>query len=101
MLNRQQEYQKMSVVESNHWWYKTLHKLVLESLFEYIPDKDSNILDAGCGSGGLITFLNSNKYKNIKGFDLSDDAVSLSKEKKLNVVHGDINDIESLVHLPI
>ena len=53
MLNRQQEYQKMSVVECNHWWYKTLHKLVLESLFEYIPDKDSNILDAGCGSGGL------------------------------------------------
>lgn len=97
MLNRQQEYQKMSVVESNHWWYKTLHKLVLESLFEYIPDKDSNILDAGCGSGGLITFLNSNKYKNIKGFDLSDDAVSLSKEKKLNVVHGDINDIEGII----
>jgi|TARA_B100000959_G_scaffold231066_1_gene247391 SAM-dependent methyltransferase len=97
MLNRQQEYQKMSVVECNHWWYKTLHKLVLESLFKYIPDRNSNILDAGCGSGGLITFLNSYQYKNIKGFDLSDDAVDLSKEKKLNVVHGDIKDIESII----
>jgi SAM-dependent methyltransferase len=97
MLNRQEEYQKMSAVECNHWWYQTLHKLVLESLFKYIPDRDSNILDAGCGSGGLIAFLNSYKYKNIKGFDLSDDAVGFSKEKKLNVVYGDIKDIENII----
>ncbi len=97
MLNRKEEYQKMSAVECNHWWYRTLHKLVLDSLFKYTPDRDSNILDAGCGSGGLITFLNSYEYKNIKGFDLSDDAVCISKEKKLNVVSGDIKDIESII----
>lgn len=90
MLNRQEEYQKMSAVECNHWWYRTLHKLVLEALFKYTPDRDSNILDAGCGmrdagcgSGGLITFLSSYRYKNIKGFDLSDAAVGFSKEKNL------------------
>jgi len=97
MLDRKEEYQKMSAVERDHWWYKTLHKLVLESLFKYIPDRDSNILDAGCGSGGLIAFLNSYEYKNIKGFDLSDDAVCFSKEKKLTVVNGDIKDIESII----
>ena len=97
MLKRKEEYRKMSVVEKNHWWYKILHKLVLDSLIQYVPNKDSKILDAGCGSGGLINYLNLCGYKKVQGFDLSDYAVSISKDKKLNVVYGDIKDIESVV----
>ena len=97
MLNKKEEYKKMSIVEQSHWWYKILHKLVLDSLIQNIPSKDSKILDAGCGSGGLINYLNLCEYKIVQGFDLSDYAVSISKDKKLNVVYGDIKNIESVV----
>jgi len=97
MLSRKEEYKKMSLVEQNHWWYRILHKLVLDALSKHLPNKDSKILDAGCGSGGLINYLNLYEYKKVQGFDLSNYAVSISKDKKLNVVCGDIKDIESVV----
>jgi len=96
MLNNFEEYQKMSSVESSHWWYKSLHNLVLKNLLKFLPDKESRILDAGCGSGGLISFLNQNKYLKTKGFDLSSAAVKLSKRKKVNIVKGDIKNIDKI-----
>ena len=63
MLNKKEEYKKMSIVEQSHWWYKILHKLVLDTLIQHLPSKDSIILDAGCGSGGLINYLNLYEYK--------------------------------------
>lgn len=52
---------------------------------------NAQILDAGCGTGGMLAYLKGNGYNNLKGFDLSSDAVEYSNEyTDLNVQLLDI-----------
>jgi len=90
MFCNRQEYEKMAEVESKHWWYKTLHSMVLKAIEFNFKDKEISILDAGCGTGGLIKFLKNKGYKNIEGFDVSEVAVSLCKSRGINAFIGDI-----------
>lgn len=93
MINRQDEYLRMASVESKHWWYKTLHQLVQKTLETHHINSNSKILDAGCGSGGLLQFLQKQGYTNLQGFDLSLDAVGICQERSLNVVQDNIKNI--------
>jgi SAM-dependent methyltransferase len=91
MLGRREEYIKMSEVEVRHWWYRSLHYFTLESIErKFSEKKDILIIDAGCGTGGLISFLQKRGYNNIKGFDLSHDAVEICISKKLDVFNDSI-----------
>lgn len=96
MLINDQEYQQMFTAETNLWWYKILHEKVFEQIKNYSPDKKINILDAGCGTGGLITFLQKKGYENITGFDFSETAVNFCKLRKLDVHHADITTIDTV-----
>ncbi len=62
-------------------------KYVLQSyLREVLPkDKDSRILDIGCGLGLTLFTLREMKYKNIKGIDVSANSVHYCKNNGLNV----------------
>jgi len=43
----------------------------LEVILKYIPtDRDSFVVDAGCGNGRYVRFLSMHGYKYILGFDL-------------------------------
>lgn len=92
MLNSFVEYEKMFNAEKFHWWYKSLHELVLGNL---PVDKNIQILDAGCGTGGLISFLQAGGYKNIQGFDISDFAVEFCKKQGINAQKLSLNEIKS------
>lgn len=49
------EYGVMRRCEDEHWWYVGLHELVFWFLVESVKMKESPIvLDAGCGTGGLL-----------------------------------------------
>lgn len=96
MLDREEEYKKMAQVESNHWWYRTLHQLILNHLAKSFPGKDIAILDAGCGTGGLMLYLADNGYHNLRGFDLSSDAVRICHANKLNVKQADLRDLKKV-----
>jgi SAM-dependent methyltransferase len=48
----------VSSVETSHWWFVSLHALVSRTLAECIP-AGARVLDAGCGSGGLLAALGS------------------------------------------
>jgi SAM-dependent methyltransferase len=85
VIENKNEYVKMDSVEKRHWWYKTLHELVRVNIKSHFHSKKINILDAGCGTGGLLEYLKSNNYVNLSGFDLSADAVEISHNKSLNV----------------
>ena len=50
---------------------------------------DAKILDAGCGTGKLASFLHSNGY-NVIGVDNSDEALILTESKGIHVQKGDI-----------
>jgi SAM-dependent methyltransferase len=54
-------------------------------------DKESTILDLGCGHGAFVYFLNKEGYKNVTGIELSPGRVETAREVGLlNVEHGDI-----------
>jgi SAM-dependent methyltransferase len=92
LVNSKEEYIKMSDVELFHWWYRSLHHLVLNVIKKYNNTSDVKILDAGCGTGGLLSFLRDKGYRNLSGFDISKDAVSFSKDKKLDIFQCDLRD---------
>lgn len=89
------EFDLIAENESSHWWYKSLHLLVLNVLKDNKVDLKAKIVDAGCGTGGLIQLLVINGYKNIYGFDISEKAIRYCLDKKLNVEIGDLRKLES------
>jgi SAM-dependent methyltransferase len=93
MLENPIEYQRMNEAEHKLWWYKALHTFVLESIQKEFSRKDITIVDAGCGTGGLMSYLNRCSFQNISGFDISPHALSYCKAKGLNVFEGNLLNI--------
>ncbi len=96
MIDRRIRYLKMASVEDTLWWYRSLHTLVLNTLSECRPPAESAILDAGCGTGGVMQSLLKRGYRNVKGFDLSTDAIEICRERGLDVRKGDIKEIDGV-----
>jgi len=92
MVNNYAEYKKMYQVESQLWWYKILHYLVFMSIKNSFASKNIKILDAGCGTGGLVKYLTKCGYKNIQGFDISRDAIIFARQHGLDVAELDLNE---------
>ncbi len=92
MVDNRNEYLKMYKVEKNHWWYKSLHNLVLNVIKEQFKTNNISVLDAGCGTGGLLRFLKANEYKRLRGFDISSDAVTIASSENYIVEVKDLKD---------
>lgn len=86
----------MAAVEARHWWYRTLHNLVLQAIADHPAGRAARILDAGCGTGGLLQTLGQAGYRSAQGFDLSLVAVSICNKHGLAVCQGDLADITSI-----
>jgi SAM-dependent methyltransferase len=71
----------MAEVEGAHWWYRTLHDLVGSTLERFHAAGDVRLLDAGCGTGGLIAALQARGYSHTFGFDISENGVEICKSK--------------------
>ncbi len=95
MLNSsEQEFKMMYEAEEKLWWYRILHeKILTEIQVRFGLNKDLSILDIGCGTGGLLSFLRQNNYTNLQGIDYSDNSIHFSKLRNLNVKKVDIDDI--------
>jgi len=81
MIDRPEEYEKMDLAEKELWWYKILHEQTLGIIQKNNKTKEVTILDAACGTGGLIHYLQGHGFESIKGFDLSPEAVKRSRQK--------------------
>lgn len=97
MINNRLEYQRMYETERKLWWYQILHGKVLGQVRTHFRamDPDLKILDAACGTGGLLSFLKENGYSNLRGFDYSQHAIDFSNERGLNVVFGDLRNVDA------
>jgi SAM-dependent methyltransferase len=74
---------KYHEVETNHWWFKSRRKYLID-LLKNIP-KDSKILDIGCSSGVLLKDLENLGFDpdNLFGIDISEKAILNSKKNGL------------------
>jgi SAM-dependent methyltransferase len=51
------EYERMDAAEGRMWWYRALHAQVLDALQQRRLPAAGMVLDAGCGTGGLLRRL--------------------------------------------
>lgn len=88
-----QEYAKMYYLEETYWWYRALHDLILRHVVRLSGRQaDFRILDAGCGTGGMLKDLPS---YNVSGLEYSQDAFPFLKMRGLKKVAK-----SSIEHIP-
>jgi len=68
-------------------------KGIARLLCAYLPNKDAEIFDVGCGTGLTCWFLADNGYKALDGIDLSPDMVRVAGEQGIyrDLIVGDVN----------
>jgi SAM-dependent methyltransferase len=88
------EYHKLAKTEDNMWYFHALNRRMLIPLAPW-QGKPARVLDAGCGSGGLIRALQ--KYApqwSITGIDFSPIACAYARETTLaEIVEGSITEL--------
>lgn len=76
------EYRKMAKVEDAMWYYRALHRHVMRSLTRVLPAAPARVLDAGCGTGGLLRRLHEAQPGwTLSGLDFSPIACELARER--------------------
>ena len=74
------EYRAIYTVEDRHWWYAGMARISQTLLAETYPDRrDLRILDAGCGTGGALSFLSG--FGAVTGSDVSPLALAYSRAR--------------------
>lgn len=63
--------------------------------FQLPENKNSDILDIGCGLGQMLSTLKENGYTSLTGIDISNEAINACRKKDLNVFQ--INNITDFV----
>ena len=91
---REPEYETMRRVEDTHWWYRVLRRLVVKALERRLAG-GGRVLDAGCGTGGMLDVLRSSPAaRELAGFDWSASGVELTRARGFSqVVQGDVGAI--------
>lgn len=74
------------------WYYRALHRHVARSLVAVLPEAGARVLDAGCGTGGLLRRLRAARPDwALTGLDFSPLACELARERGgAEVVQGSI-----------
>lgn len=56
-------------------------------------NKDSKIIDAGCGNGSIVWWLQQNGFTNVNGADISSEQIGIAKELGIkNVIQADLRE---------
>ncbi len=71
------EYEILAATEAYHWWHGGMRALTRAMLHRFYRKRhDLRILDAGCGTGGNVRFLQ--RYGHVTGLDLEPLALELA-----------------------
>ncbi len=82
------EYTLMDAVEDRMWWYRALHARIADAL----ATTSGRVLDAGCGTGGLLARLRA--HPNLELYGLEYDAAAAPRaatKSGARVTRGSIN----------
>lgn len=77
------EYLRLAEVEDRHWYFRSLHAHARRELVAYLAStQEAAVLDAGCGTGGLIRRLSSDLPRwNWSGVDFMPLACQLAQTR--------------------
>ncbi|HEY2134120.1 MAG TPA: class I SAM-dependent methyltransferase [Acetobacteraceae bacterium] len=83
------EYALMDEAEQRMWWYRALHARLLDAL----SGVAGRLLDAGCGTGGLLALLNQRRPDLVlTGVEWSPLAATRARDKSgADLVQGSVN----------
>jgi SAM-dependent methyltransferase len=75
------EYDRMHAVEDHMWWYRAAHANMLDAMRRFPAPPGSLVLDAGCGTGGLLRRLAVADSGRLIGIDIMERAVQMARTK--------------------
>jgi SAM-dependent methyltransferase len=76
------EYQTMFSVEERHWWYVGMQEISTALLRRFYPQPAARqILDAGCGTGAALRYLEP--FGQVTGLDYSAVALAFCRRRQL------------------
>ncbi len=83
------EYALMDAAEARMWWYRALHARLADTL----AGAHGRVLDAGCGTGGLLAALRTiHPGLTLVGVEWSDQATRRASEKSgVAIARGSVN----------
>jgi SAM-dependent methyltransferase len=87
------EYTLMHSLEDSFWWYRALHTTVAQRLLALPLQPQARVLDAGCGTGGMLAHLQrAVPYFQYTGLEWYGAAAQLAENKTgLPIVRGSVN----------
>ncbi len=82
------EYDTMRSVEDTYWWYTGMHQLVVQNALKVLTNSPQlKVLDAGCGTGGVMAKLHKVLPKvQLTGIDFIASAVEFTQQRNLGTV---------------
>lgn len=86
------EYARMHQFEDWYWWFVARRQAALRFARDFRPAGQSlRVLDAGCGTGGLMARLAQEPGAEVYGLDLSRDALAFTRGRgQPRLVQGDV-----------
>src|SRR5258708_747696 len=81
---KREYYAEYRQVEDVHWWFVGRRKILLQVLDRYLGKSNADrrtILDVGCGTGTMLSYLAA--YGNAQGIDVDEEAVGYCHERGL------------------
>lgn len=89
------EYAKMAELDDSMWWYRALHRHVLFLLRRFGPAAPADVLDAGCGTGGLLrTLAREVPGHRYRGLEIHPPACAVAERRTgLAITCGSVNQL--------
>jgi SAM-dependent methyltransferase len=77
-----EEYARMHALEDWYWWFVARRNAAARALRDFAPpERPLRILDAGCGTGGMLDLYRTWPDAEVVGLDFSPDALSFSRSR--------------------
>jgi ubiquinone/menaquinone biosynthesis C-methylase UbiE len=85
----EKDFSDLFALEQEFWWFKGMRKITASLLDPYLlPASDRSILDAGCGTGGMLSWLT--RYSGngeVVGIDISPIALEFCRKSNNNELY--------------
>lgn len=79
-------YQQMVVLEKEHWWFVARRSILDQVIRKLNLPQDSDIFEAGCGTGGNLEMLSP--HGRVYAMELDDEARSFASKREVGYIQA-------------